>query len=125
MSRNYLKEAVKLSQSINWTPEQMKKVLDKIMLENPAAFVRACESKNRLDSSCKQNVIIRIIAYPEACKIKVLKAFREITASTLQDAKQAIEGRLPIVVTPCSYLRVTEACSRLRLAGAIVDTIPA
>ena len=113
MSKNYLKEAARLCLSIEWTNELMRSTLQKIVLQNPAAFIKAVKPK-------PTSFEIKIIDFPEDRKFAVLKAFREITKTTLSTAKTTIEGPRPMYVTTCASDKADLCVKQLEEAGAEV-----
>lgn len=114
MSKIYLKEACELYFSTQWTAELMQSTLHKVMLENPAAFIKAVKPTEK-------RVLISITDYRQENKIAVLKAFREVTGVTLGHAKACVESAFPIYVITCTAKSSVSHIRSLSEAGATIS----
>jgi ribosomal protein L7/L12 len=113
----------------------MLRTLRKIALDNPAAFlaaVNAVEAQDREPQAMRSagfaqpepaieppvECILKIISYAPENKIKVLKAYREITGLGLGISMKNIESSFPIFVSSGDIATIKAARLLLDLAGA-------
>lgn len=117
MSKSHLKEACELYFSTQWTAELLQSTLLKVVLKNPAAFIKAVKPT-------EEKVLISITDYRQENKIAVLKAFREVTGATFGHAKECIESAFPIGVMTCTTKNLFWNVRLLEVAGATVTASP-
>jgi ribosomal protein L7/L12 len=133
-----LEEAVNRLSLIRWTEDIMLRTLRNIALDNPAAFLAAVNVVEAQDKEsqamCSAGFVepdpvveqlkpvtytLKIIFYATENKIKVLKAYRDITGLDLIKAKKHIDFSYPIFICSGNIDRIKAARSALELAGAI------
>jgi ribosomal protein L7/L12 len=137
----WLREAIDKFVETYWTEVLALRTLRYIALKHPAAFVAAFKAVEQQDKEpqamcsagfaepepvIEQPVgatyVLEIISYPPENKIKVLKAYREITERGLGISKKHIESSFPIFVCSGNFASIRAAQSVLELAGATCVT---